>query len=103
MANVNKGAQRAVILWFSGVRLLDIASLAQVEDLMKHGVLVELEPSPITGLQAQQYQVLSGRSPSHFGFFDTLMPLCRLPHLSQGTDGYTIVEEYAGRDAAPKM
>ncbi len=102
MANL-EGTQRTVVLWFSGMRLLDISPLAEIKELMKHGVLIELQPSPITGLQTQQYQAFSGRSPSHFGFFDTLMPLCRLPHLPQGTDGYTIVEEYAGRDEAPKM
>jgi hypothetical protein len=103
MSNVDKRTQRAIILYFSGVRLADISTHAEVEVLVKQGVSVELQPLPITGLQAQYYQIFSGRLPAHFGFFDTLMPLCRLPRLQQGADGYTIVEEYAGRDAPPKM
>jgi hypothetical protein len=103
MASIEKGTQRALVLWLNGVRLAAIRTRAEVEILMKRGVLVELEPSPITGLAAQEYQAFSGRSPSCFGFFDTLMPLCRLPRFSQGADGYTAVEEHAGRDAPPKM
>ncbi len=103
MSNVDKRTQRAIILCFSGVRLADISAQVEVEMLMKQGVSVELQPMPITGLQAQHYQVFSGKLPAHFGFFDTLMPLCRLPHSQQGVDGYTIVEEYAGRDTPPKM
>lgn len=103
MSNVDKKTQRAIILYFSGVHLADISTHAEVEALVKQGVSVELQPMPITGLSAQYYQVFSGRLPAHFGFFDTLMPLCRLPPSQQGTDGYTIVEEYTGRDAPPKM
>src|SRR5436305_8485884 len=103
MSNGDKRTQRAVILYFSGVHLADISTYTEVEALMKHGVSVELQPMPITGLQAQEYQVFSGRLPAHFGFFDTLMPLCRLSRLQQGADSYDIVEEYAGRDAPPKM
>src|SRR5947209_1434526 len=103
MGNVDNGIQRAIILWLPGVGLADILPLGEVEALMKQGVLIELLSSPITGPQAQQYQAFSGRLPVHFGFFDTLMPLCRLPRPQQGINGYTIIEEYAGRDVAPKM
>jgi hypothetical protein len=103
MGNVDNGIQRAIILWLHGVGLADILPLGEVEALMKHGVLIELLPSPITGPQAQQYQAFSGRLPGHFGFFDTLMPLCRLPRPQQGISGYTIIEEHAGRDVHPKM
>jgi len=100
---VNKGIQKALILWLSGIRLENLRALPEVESLMQDGVMVELDPSPITGPQAQYYQILSGRLPAHFGFFDTLLPLCRLPHPQQGISGYTIVEESAGRDAPPEM
>src|SRR5205823_13476327 len=103
MSNVDKRTHRTIILCFSGVHLADISVRTEVEKLMKQWVSVELQPMPITGLQAQHYQVFSGRLPAHFGFFDTLMPLCRLPRPQQGVDGYAIVEEYAGRDAPPKM
>jgi hypothetical protein len=103
MGNIDKEPQKAVVLWLSGVRLADICTLVEVENLMKQGILVELQPSPITGPQTQHYQVFGGRLPAHFGFFDTLMPLCRLPRFEQGANGYTIVEEYSGRDAPSKM
>lgn len=103
MSSVNKGTQRAFVLWLSGVRFGDISALAEVEMLVKQGVRVELEPSPITGPQAQHYQVFSGRLPASFGFFDTLMPDCHLPHPQQRASDYTVVENYSGRDASPKM
>jgi len=103
MDNVNKETRRAFILWLSGACLADIRSLAGMETLMQSSALVELEPSPITGPQAQHYQVFSGRLPASFGFFDTLMPLSRLPRPQQEVSGYTVVEEHTGRDAAPKM
>src|SRR5947209_4036748 len=103
MSNVDKRTQRVIILCLSGVRLADISAYAEVKTLMKRGVSVELQPMPITGQQAQHYQLFSGKLPAHFGFFDTLMPLCRLPRPQQGVDGYTIVEEYVGRDAPPKL
>src|SRR5581483_8168359 len=99
MGNSNKEKQKAFVLWLSGMALSELRTVAEVESLIEHGVLVELDPSPITGLQAQHYQLFSGKLPAHFGFFDTLMPLCRLSRPQQGIDGYTIVEESAGRDA----
>ena len=103
MDNINKETHKAFILWLSGACLDDIRTLTGMEGLIKSGALVELEPTPITGPQAQHYQVFSGRSPASFGFFDTLMPLGRLPRPQQGLDGYTVIEEHVGRDAAPKM
>src|ERR1700737_1059615 len=105
MNNANKGTQKAIVLWLSGIHLEDIRALPEVEILTEHGAAVELEPSPITGPQAQRYQVFTGVSPARFGFFDTLMPLCRHPnsHLQQAEDGYTVREERAGRGTAPKM
>ena len=73
-----EGIQKAVVLWVSGPGLTDIRALPEVELLLEQGVLVELESAPITGPQSQHYQVLSGTLPARFGFFDTLMPLCRL-------------------------
>jgi hypothetical protein len=98
-----EGIQKAVVLWVSGPGLTDIRALPEVELLLEQGVLVELEPAPITGPQSQHYQVLSGTLPARFGFFDTLMPLCRLSRPTNGKSGYTVVEEYAGRDTAPKL
>ena len=103
MENVYKGVRKAFILWLSGACLADIRTLAGIEDVIKSGALVELEPTPITGSRAQHYQVFSGRLPASFGFFDTLMPLCHLPRPYQGMSGYSVVEEHAGRDVAPKM
>jgi len=104
MSNVNnKGIQRTLILWLSGASLADMRTLSEMKNLLDRGALVELDPSPITGSQAQHYQAFSGRLPARFGFFDTLIPLCHLPHVQQGVSGYTVVEENAGRDAAPKM
>jgi hypothetical protein len=94
--------QRAFILWVHGMRLDDVRDLAEVKSLMEQGVLVELDPAPITGPQAQYYQLLSGHLPARFGFFDTLMPLCHLPYQWKGTDGYNIVEKFTGMDAEPK-
>jgi hypothetical protein len=101
MSNDDREIRKAFVLWLSGVPLAAIRALAEVESLLAHGTLVELEPSPITGPQAQHYQIFSGKLPAHFGFFDTLMPLCRLPRQQQGMNGYTVMEEQAGRDAAP--
>jgi hypothetical protein len=105
MNNANKGTQKAIVLWLSGIRLEDIRALPEVEILTKQGAVVELEPSPITGLQAQSYQAFTGVSPARFGFFDTLMPLCRHPnsHLHQAADGYTVIEESVGRGTVPKL
>jgi hypothetical protein len=85
------------------MRLDDIRTLVQVQSLAQRGVLVELEPAPITGPRSQHYQLLSGRLPAGFGFFDTLMPLCHLPHPLQGSDGYDVVEVLEAMDSAPHM
>jgi hypothetical protein len=103
MNESNGTIRKAFVLWLSGVRLTDIRALEGVESLVEQGVLVELDPSLITGPQAQLYQVFSGKSPAHFGFFDTLMPLCHLARSRKGISGYSVVEENAGRDAAPLM
>jgi hypothetical protein len=78
-------------------------TISEVKNLLERGALVELAPSPIIGWQAQHYQAFSSRLPARFGFFDTLIPLCHLPWVQQGVSSYTVVEENAGRDAAPKM
>lgn len=103
MSDVKYKMQKAFILWLNEARLSDIGTLAEVESLIHNGARVELEPSPITGPQAQHYAVFSGRSPASFGFFDTLMPLCHLPRPQQGVSGYSVVEEIAGRDTMPRM
>lgn len=103
MSDSNREVEKVFVLWLSGVRLQDLRTLAEVESLLEHGALVELDPSPITGPQAQHYQVFSGRLPAHFGFFDTLVPNCHLPRPQQGRNGYTVLEEHSWRDAAPRM
>src|SRR5438105_3225467 len=92
MNNTTRGIQKAIVVWLSGVRLEDIRALPEVKKLMEHSALVELDVSPITGRQSQHYQVLSGRDPSSFGFFDTIV-----------ARGYTVLEETTGRGATPKM
>jgi hypothetical protein len=103
MSNVNRETQRAAILWLSGVRLEDILSHPEVRILKERGAMVELVSSPITSPRANHFQVLSGRLPASFGFFDTLVPLCHLPRSSQGSNGYDVVEEYEGRDTTPNL
>lgn len=92
MNNFTKGIQRAIIFWLSGVRLADIHSIPEVSALLDQGAMVELDVSPITGLQNQYYQVLSGRNPSSFGYFDTLVPR-----------EYRVLEETTGRGSTPKL
>ena len=104
MSRANEETRKAVVLWLSGMRLEDIQALPEAENLMRHAALTELEASPITGPQAQHYQAFTGVLPAHFGFFDTLMPLCRHPQSGQreGESGYTVIEEMAGRGTSPK-
>ena len=92
MSNTNTVHQKAIVLWLSGAKLTDLTSLPDVEALQERGVLVELEPSPITGPQAQHFQALSGHSPAYFGFFDSLVPR-----------DYHVIEESAGRGTMPKL
>jgi hypothetical protein len=92
MNTATKGIQKAILLWLSGVRLENIRTLPEVSELLNHSAMVELDVSPITGRQSQHYQVLSGRQPSSFGFFDTLVPR-----------EYTVVEETTGRGTTPKL
>lgn len=84
--------KRAIVLWLSGIGLEEISAIPEVEMLMNRGAVVELDSLPITGLQAQNYQVFSGRSPTSFGFFDTLVPR-----------DYAVVEESGGRGVSPKL
>jgi len=85
-------AQKAIVLWLSGIELGEISAIPEVKMLMKSGAIVELDSSPITGPKAQNYQVFSGRSPASFGFFDTLVP-----------HDYSVVEENKGRGVDPKL
>jgi len=92
MSNTTIETQKAIVLWLSGIRLTDIRTLPEVEMLLDRGSLLELNPLPITGPQAQYYQAFSGQLPSSFGFFDTLVPR-----------NYATVEEVAGRGPTPKL
>lgn len=84
--------QKAVLFWLSGLRLSDARSIPAVDDLMTRGVTVELDPKPITGPQAQYFQLMSGQSPASFGFFDTLI-----------ARNYTVSEDDKGRGPTPKL
>jgi hypothetical protein len=84
--------QRAALLWLSGLRLSDARSIPAVDELMTRGVTVEFEPKPITGSQAQFFQVMSGQSPASFGFFDTLT-----------VRNYMVSEDDKGRGPMPKL
>lgn len=92
MNNVDQTPQKAIILWLSGTRLSDIRTLPEVVALAERGVVVELEPSPITNAQAQRYQALSGRLPASFGFFDELVP-----------HNYTVAAASTGRGPTPLL
>ncbi len=92
MSNSYMEPQRAIMLWLSGMRLADIRSLPEVVALLRHSALVELDPLPITGPQAQHFEVFSGCSSASFGFFDTLMPY-----------HYVIKEYLTGRGETPKL
>src|SRR5690349_5349408 len=99
--------QKAFVLYVPGASLESVRQLSAVAELAQRGALVELEPAPITNPQSQYYQAFSGRIPATFGFFDTLMPLSHLSHTKQisqqGVNGYTVVEELAGRDVPPRI
>lgn len=95
--------QRAVVLWISGLAYADIGGIAEIEALAARGVKVELTPSLIAGKQSSYYQVMSGRAPASFGFFDSLVPAYQLPRSSPGQRTYHVVEGNDGRDAAPRF
>jgi hypothetical protein len=90
--NKTRGLEKAIIFWLSGIRLSDISALPEVTNLKERGAVVELRTSPITGPLNQHFQVFSGRDPSSFGFFDTIVPR-----------DYSIQEESVGRGGIPKM
>lgn len=92
MSNMDARFQRAIVIWLSGVRLAEISMLHAVEMLIARGAVVALNPIPITGSQTQHYQVLSGRSPACFGFFDTFVP-----------QNYSVIEQSAGRSGIPEL
>lgn len=92
MSDATKSAEKAIVLWLRGVCLADMRTIPEVEALMQVGAAVELDPLPITGMQLQHYQVLSGHKPECFGFFDTL-----------ALRGANVVEELSGRDTPPKL
>lgn len=85
-------SNKAIVLWLSGARLGDIRALPEVETLLKAGALVELEASPIVEPMTQHFQVMTGRVPECFGFFDALAPR-----------NYAVVEQHNGRGATPRL
>jgi hypothetical protein len=92
MNNSTMEIQKAILFWLSGVRLADIRSLPEVRELIDHASIVELDVAPITGQLNQHYQVLTGREPSSFGYFDTLVPR-----------QYTVLERTTGWGTTPKL
>jgi hypothetical protein len=87
---MNEAGKRAVIIWLSGAGLTSIRAIEEVAMLMQQGITVELDPIPITGYQAHHYQIMTGRHPEWFGFFDTLV-----------LHDYSVEENFEGRDDAP--
>ncbi len=83
--------KKAVLLWLSGIGLSSIHPLAEVKTLMQQGFTAELTSAPITGHQSHYYQVMTGRLPECFGFFDTLVQ-----------HEYHIEEKLGGRDRPPE-
>lgn len=92
MHNQDVLPHRAVLLWLSGVSLDALQTLREVEVLRQQGVLVNLDPAPITGPLTQHYQALAGCSPASFGLFDAQMP-----------HNYQAVESTTGRGEMPKL
>ena len=92
MKSDQTSSRKAIILWLSGVGLSDIRALPEIVALSDSGAQVELEPAPITGLQAQHFQAAAGRAPASFGLFDTVMP-----------HHYALVEESSGRGNPPLL
>ena len=92
MSITDAAPQKAVLLWLSGARFSEIRTLPGVEALIERGATVELNPAPITGTQAQHYQVFSGKLPASFGFFDAFV-----------ARNYTVTEETSGRGATPSL
>ncbi|GHO91871.1 hypothetical protein KSF_019190 [Reticulibacter mediterranei] len=82
---------KAVLFWLSGIGLSSIHPIMEVETLMRQGFTAELASTPITGNQSHYYQVMTGRRPECFGFFDTLMP-----------HEYSVEEKPGGRDRPPE-
>ncbi len=102
MSDVNTTIKKAFVFYLHGIGRDDVHNLSGFGEVMKHGVLAELEAAPITAPQMLYHQAFSGRLPASSGFFDTLMPLCHLPRSQKGADGYSIVEESGGRDGTPE-
>jgi hypothetical protein len=82
---------KAVLFWLSGMGLSSIHPIAEVEILMRQGFTAELASTPITGNQSHYYQVMTGRRPECFGFFDTLVQ-----------HEYNVEEKRGGRDRPPE-
>jgi hypothetical protein len=101
MSGSDEKSKKAIIFWLNGLSWPAIQNVPEVEQLAQRGVRTVLTSSPIVGPQSHFYQVLTGKSPARFGFFDTLLPLSRLSRPSGGKSGYTVVEEHTGRDATP--
>jgi predicted AlkP superfamily phosphohydrolase/phosphomutase len=87
MSDIGK---KAVVFWLNGASLADIRSIAEVQEIVQQGVTTELISAPITNSHAHYYQLMTGRHPACFGFFDT-----------QVVRGYSVVKELAGRDRPP--
>jgi hypothetical protein len=82
---------KAVLFWLSGMGLSSIHPIAEVEALMRQGFTAELTSTPITNSQSHYYQVMTGRRPECFGFFDMLVPY-----------EYSVEEKLGGRDRPPE-
>ncbi len=92
MNNTTQSIQKAVLLWLSGMCLTDMCSFPEGRALLDQCALVMLHATPVTGAQNHHYQGLSGKDPSSFGYFDSLVPR-----------NYAVVEDSIGYGVAPKL
>jgi hypothetical protein len=66
---------RRILLWIRGLTWDVIDHIPAVDALRSAGTTITaLEPLPITGSQPQAWQMMSGQTPGHSGFFDTWLP-----------------------------
>lgn len=64
-----------ILLWIRGLTWDDIDHIPAVDTLRSTAATVTaLEPLPITGPRSQAWQMMSGQTPGHSGFFDTWLP-----------------------------
>lgn len=96
-------SNRTIVLWIRGLTWEMLDRIPVVDALRSQGATVTaLEPLPITGPRPQAWQMMSGQTPGHSGFFDTWFPR-QYSALPAGEPEMPLVHESvaaAGRAAA---